>query len=1053
MPATPVSEFFNGGLVTSRHGSLLNPGELQRCDDCVYREKDPAIWRAPGRTALCSAFNSTQDPSTHGVKGITHLTFENTRTDQVVSYTGTTLYVSPFTGINGTPANTLSFAEMSGPGRITGAIATSTTFTAGSGFPFLADVVGSAVYPSGKNQSVFVTAVSGQSGSTGHYNIVTLSAALQDTSGTPIVTSASESLGFEFGTVQTLQDNGTTDEILETAQYGATYFAWFGRGAPVQIQWRKRKTIGSGSSGGSVLDDTLVMRPIGLEPVTEAITASQITTLSDGTTPAWTPTLGTGYFWFLATEIFLDSEGTEIEAAYLGKTTGKQSVGAPVAVSITASSGQGVRITLPLQVNTGLYDRKSNHWGIYKGGPSQDATTAPSLATFRRVTLVRITAPNGGQIVDLSDTRFNQGVKYPTVDGGGTDGRPSMTGSANMLGAPDGAVATSKSGSSTDGSEQSTGVNRLKTYGFTTSSPWSTRPIIGIQVQVRGAADDSGNAGRKAGYYLYLTNGTKTSPVVYGDFGSKNLHTNFHGAEMDTWAVAWVTSDLDSNWSVVIGKSGTGSRQRLRIDSVGVFIFWTSGSLNLLGKPYRVVTYRDQVGTTVNEPAAGVIKQNSTACFFPGSFITNDLGDETAIRFSLPGKPEWFPSPYVMRFNTTKRKDIVTCVRDLGQVLIVGMQNSIKRVNYLPREVNTDLTDGLPQEDLTVDHGITGPLCATKFDMPSGGTLLIYASLAGIFLTNGETVWPVNLDLDWSNTVNLAALSSSVMRVYPKDKWITFDYCPAGATHTKNTRRLVFSYALDKVKNGALPCTGPITVSGRSSAEVVYAGVSYLFSGHESDGKIYLEDYGVTQASGYQVHNASNTLVSAPIQPVIKTRKFYPAGLDRDGYEEKLILLFNAYGSNSVTAVANSTRDSTTLSSASAVFASVAAGMRVLWASAGPRTIVLSVAGDFKSCVLSRAANATTTGTTFTVGTGTLGVTIRGSSLSAAAVGLKTAYVSTLVGDLIALYNANIRRGFEVQIEKVPLTFDGNGDTLTSADLSTNMRLHQFTFLAADGGP
>ncbi len=80
-------------------------------------------------------------------------------------------------------------------------------------------------------------------------------------------------------------------------------------------------------------------------------------------------------------------------------------------------------------------------------------------------------------------------------------------------------------------------------------------------------------------------------------------------------------------------------------------------------------------------------------------------------------------------------------------------------------------------------------------------------------------------------------------------------------------------------------------------------------------------------------------------------------------------------------------------------------------------------------------------------------MTIRGSSLSEAVVGLKTAYVSTLVGDLIALYNANIRRGFEVQIEKVPLTFDGNGDTLTSADLSTNMRLHQFTFLVADGGP
>jgi hypothetical protein len=106
---------------------------------------------------------------------------------------------------------------------------------------------------------------------------------------------------------------------------------------------------------------------------------------------------------------------------------------------------------------------------------------------------------------------------------------------------------------------------------------------------------------------------------------------------------------------------------------------------------------------------------------------------------------------------------------------------------------------------------------------------------------------------------------------------------------------------------------------------------------------------------------------------------------------------------------------------------------------------------DSSTIVVSRAPN-TAGAVTLTFDTGTIGIGIRGSGLGEAVKGLSTDYVSTLAGDLVSIVNSNIRRGFELQIEKVPLTFDANGDTLTWADLGINMRLHQITYMVSEQG-
>lgn len=1106
MPET-LSELFNGGLVTARHAALLKPGELQRTDDCVYREKDPAIWRAPGRTKLNAvALGTVWAGSASGVKGLAHLTFEKTRFDQLLSYNGTVLARSALsasnagvidaidlqvtatttlnstaltssaqfgsvlvgwlvigTGIapgttvitvtdssnivlsrnataNGTVTVTFNpTIEMAGPGQVAGTVSGTTTFTASTGFPFTQDVIGMQVYQF-TDQSCRVIDVSGQSASTGHYNVVTLSAALSNGAAT---------LLFQGGVVQAFQNNGTTDETIDLAQYGGSYFVWTGRGPIQRIGWRKRSSVTVGSENVA-LDDTLMTRPCGLLPVVTQPTVVQ----TANALYSWPATLSPGYYWFLCTEIF-DPDGdsaTEIESAYYGKTKDTNLKGEPVPVSIPALTGYGATITFPDRVNTGADGRISTHWGVYMYGPTADDKAMPSLAAFRRVAKVRMTA-NSGQTLLLQEASSVQ-TKAPTATTPvGTI--PQMTSPNNML-AADGAVARSKSGSSTDGSEQKAPAeNALTTFAFNTGAPFNGQSITGIRVMIRGGADPSGNAGRVAGYYFYVKSGSKVTPVTFGEFGSKNMHNNWHGGLMDTMGVAWVTSDL-TNIQVIVGKTGTGSRQRLMIDYVTLDVYFQSSTLNLNGTPFRVVTYRDQVGDTVSEPAKGVPPEANTGDLFQGSLVLNDLTDETAIRFSLPGEPESFPKPYVMRFNSTKRKDRVTLVRTLGQVLIVGMENGIKRVNYLPTEQDTDFHEGLAHDDIATDHGIPGPLAAVKFDWPGRGTVMAYASIAGVFMTDGITTKPLNNDLDWPNTVKLSALNSCVMRVYPREKWLVLYYCPAGATHTKNTAALVFTYAQDHVKNGdELPATGPIDVSGRASTEVVLNGYMFLFTGHETNGFVYQEDYGVTQASGYQVHDANGSLANAPIIPFVRMRRMYPAGITHDAHLYKAYLLFSAFGSAATTASSTTVAGSATLTS-SAAFGSVVAGMRVSGAGIDAGTIVKSVEST-SSLTLSRAANASGTAT-LTFDTGTVAVTDRGASIGEAAAGMSVLYGTTTTGDMLVLQLDDTRQGLELQIEKVPLTFTTNADgyrfdTATWADLSVNMRLHQAMILYDDQGP
>ncbi len=1005
MPAVPVQEFFNRGIVTARDATLLQPGELQRADDCVYRMRDPAIHRAPGRTLF-----GQPSGGTGAVKGLGHLTFDG-HTDQLLEYIGTNFYTGDFTGLTG------SSTILTGPGQVSCTINNSATINAASGTPFGSMLAGAHVSGTGVPVGTYVLTVSSSSQ-------LILTAAT--TGGSQTVT-----LTFDMGIPVALPDAGT--EILDFVQWDSVYYTIQASGAVQRVWWRSRGNVNS-----TALNEVLIGRAAGLDPVDTFLDGSGSLSGPSIVSGTWSASLGNGVYWFLITEIADPGTPDEIEGAYVANN------GKPRAVTIADFTTQCVKITFPAQKNDGSTGRLSTHWGIYMCPKQTDTDTVPSLALFHRVATTPIP---GTTSITLGDSNVRQYYFSPSTVVAGPSGLPSLAFASNMISAggtasaADNKFAVGISGNGNGALSES----KLGGYQFSTSGAFAAA-VTGISISVLGHSDGSGSA--KAGYYVYaMTAGGKKSSTIV-DYVGTTLHENTYGSEFDTLGANWVSGDFaNGTFFIVIGKSGTNSLQTLYVDTVRVSVYYGGTTIATgltTGKPYRVVTYRSQIGTTVSDPSDLPPPAASTGDIFQGQMVLNDLSDVAMIRYSLPGFPESFPKPYFLKFQS-KRKDQVTCIRTLGQVLVVGLRDTIKRVNYLPTEIDTDFQEGIAHEDLATDHGIVGPLAAARFDLNGRGIVMAYISYNGPYLTDGITTRPLNQDLDWPNTVNLTNLGSCILRVYPKERWLVLYYNPAGAVHSQNSRALLFCYDQGFLKpDGTLSAIGPLTISARSAAEANLGGVPYLLTGHQTNGNVYVEDQGTAQASGYTVAASNGSYVAAPIAPLIRTRLFYPGGMERVAREERVYVRSTIKGTT-ITATANTTNNSSTATSAAA-FGSVLVGMRVIGNGIKPGTIVLAVT-DSSHITLSQAAQATATGVTLSFDTGTVSLAIRGEEIGDSGTSQKdVSYVSTANSTLLLAHLDNMTEALELQIEKLRMPDS------SVVDLGVGMRLHYFAYILADAG-
>jgi len=828
-------ELLNGGVVTARDASLLKEGELQQADDLILRPRTPALWKAPGRTRY------GQPAGSAAVKGLRHLAFDN-NTDLLLAYSGTSFYSSPFTATTGT------FTQMPGTGALPN-----------NGNEFL-DVIQYA----GAFYTIQGTGTMRRIAYVNPPSQTVLSCTITDSAS---VVTTSTTNGFNGVVVgQSVSGTGVAANAVVTAKASNTSI-----------------TISPSTPGGAVTltfgtTPFVSSRLAGLDPV-DAFDSTQVTVISG----SWNNSsdLGTGYYWFLYTEMVMpgkidDPNTGFVESGFTGNIQMQQ---------ITNVTTQAIRVTRGSIVNTSANQRNdATHWQVYMSAKQVDSTVKPSIATFRRI---GSPIPIATTSWDFKDTVSNQGPNQPglAVSGGSSLATTSHT----AFGNPNGALSIH------DGSIASTTTNDaaigLQNYGFTDSG----LSVLGIEVEVYGRADPSGAAGTKVAGFVQLStkSGTKSSLLYRFEFDT-GWATRTLGGASDTWSpnVAWTNTDLtDTNFQVTVYKAGSGSTQRLVLDGVRVKVYFTGTSVNRNGVFFKTITLTSQVGIAISESAQLPPPTASTGDIFDGQLVLNNVSKPSLIQYSLPDQPEYFPGSYYINFES-KKKDKVTCIRRVGNALVVGLQSSIKRVNYLPRESDAEFDRGRSQEDLANDHGIAGPLAAVMFDMPGVGTVLAYVSYKGIHITDGITTRELNMDLDWAATVETSLdsdgvpyLQRAMLENYPTEYALRLAYVPVGGTSV--TKYLQFSYHPMHMKGALLPAMGPCSMNARSFCSAILNGVPKLFSGHPTDGYVYLEDSGDT----------SDDTAAKPA-PVLRTRLLFPRGVGGQGRIQRVYFRVGSAGNS-----------------------------------------------------------------------------------------------------------------------------------------------------------
>lgn len=1000
-----IQETLDGGLVTARDGTLLQAGELQQADDCIYRPNDPAIHRAPGRTAFNAAALGSPSP----VKGVAHLAFD-ANDDILLAYVITSFYYSPFTAVTGT------FVPM----PTAGVLPDATT-----------DILDVVHY-----NGAYLT-IHNAAGLVGRPRMIRYASQYQSTvagctinAGNPIIITnvANSFQSVVAGQIVTISAGpgtlGANTTVLSVD-------------SSVQITVSPNPT-GSGAANGTTLafsgSPSVYSRIAGLDPVitfgnNNASSASIIAGTADGvaqSTGTWNANLGNGYYYFLYTEAIIPTSPDDYANGFVESTF----LGTPQVAQISDFTTQDIVISFPAAANNSInYRNSATHFIVYMSVKQTTSTPIPALATFKRIgSPIRIISLTARQVETLTDIILTQGLSGPTTTAN-VGAASAWVNQANLIsnnGNPDGLYSWTSAND---------GLVALKNFGFIDTGAYAGQTVRGIEVEVVAGAGEG--VGTQAAIYIqlrHISDPTKISPLVRMNLVLSTLHARTVGGTNDRWGVSWAPADFtNANFQVYIYKVVSNSVQRPSVDSVRVKVHYTGTKINNDGIPFSTITYRSQVGITVSEPTNMPPPSPSTGDIFEGQVVLNDMGRPTLIRYSLPDKPEYFPQSYFLNFES-KKKDKVTCIRKVGQILVVGLQASIKRVNYLPIESDAELVrgGGRAHEDLAIDHGIAGPLAATVFDLSGGGPVLAYISYSGPRLTDGITTRLLNKDLDWANTVDLANLDKCMLRNYPALKLLVLYYAPFSGNGTL-TKALAFSYDPDKIKDGGhLPVLGPISVSARSACEAVLNGVPKLITGHNTDGKIYMEDSGVTDASG------------SAIVPIVRTRLVYPMGIGGQGREERIYVRHSANG-QILNLVSNATLIAPTTLTSAAQFGSVIVGMLVTGVSIKPGTIVTAKASS-SSITISQAVDDVITAQSLAFTDGTIGITVRGQNMREAIADLETIYCSTDVGGLVVVHPDNFREAMEVKIAKVILPSG------SPADLSTAMRIHYFAYLAFEGG-
>jgi hypothetical protein len=373
-------------------------------------------------------------------------------------------------------------------------------------------------------------------------------------------------------------------------------------------------------------------------------------------------------------------------------------------------------------------------------------------------------------------------------------------------------------------------------------------------------------------FVLADTNTIRIS-IQYGT----GAYPTLHNSNADTWRVyrsarvTGVNPDSAYPTGFLVGSVAVpGAPAVTTFDDVG----------NISDTPYAILSL-----SIAGSPAILIERDTppplwNTGDIFEDSLVVNDTTEPSLVRYSFPGKPHSFPSLYFIGFNT-KQQDVVTCIKSLDAVCVVGLRTQLWRLNYLPNETDSEFSRGRCRELISANHGIIGADAACIFTPVEGASRIAYVSHDGLYMTDGIRTQLLTMDLDWDALVSKTDLPNCLL-VNAQHLWCLFFYYTSAGGSAPNDRLLTLSYHPQHLKeSGYLKIAGPTAVAARAAD---YASNS--FRSFATDTQVREEDV-----------VAGSTILAA------QTRLIYPdQEIDTESHVSRVRILTGAASSGTFTA-------------------------------------------------------------------------------------------------------------------------------------------------------
>jgi len=229
-----------------------------------------------------------------------------------------------------------------------------------------------------------------------------------------------------------------------------------------------------------------------------------------------------------------------------------------------------------------------------------------------------------------------------------------------------------------------------------------------------------------------------------------------------------------------------------------------------------------------------------------GSICGISLTDRRSWAYSDGGRPESFPAPYVVESFPLDEHDGLVGQMAVGETAVLLCEGTVLAVDDLPRFTDGVFNSGTARK-LAGHPGCVGVYAFTTYSV-SGEPRGAWVSPFGVYITNGQTCTCISTDLAWEYEVNPSTLGTSVLRWDQKNLilWFEFDSDGDGL----NDREMPFHMAPFHDKGNNRPKLGQPTEKATSCmASALIASTHYRFSGHPSNGAVYVEESGTVDAA------------------------------------------------------------------------------------------------------------------------------------------------------------------------------------------------------------